>query len=130
MIIAEAQQWFALDMLNHPYQPVAHVAHHTTHRGQGGHNTVLDLAPPAVRAEALASLFLAAYLGLSVPIIGLGVATQFVSACVALLGFAGPDGAQCVIATPGPGSRATGRLLRCVWFDRGRVRSSTARSKA
>jgi MFS family permease len=56
---------------------------------KAGIDTVLDLAPPEVRAEGLATFFLAAYLGLSVPIVGLGVATQFVSARVSLLGFAG-----------------------------------------
>jgi MFS family permease len=56
---------------------------------KGGINTVMDLAPREVRAEALATFFLASYLGLSGPILGLGVATQYVSARVSLLGFAG-----------------------------------------
>ena len=56
---------------------------------KGGIDTVLDLAPREARAEALATFFLAAYLGLSGPIVGLGVATQYVSARVSLLGFAG-----------------------------------------
>jgi MFS family permease len=56
---------------------------------KGGIDTVLELAPPEARAEGLASFFLAAYLGLSVPILGLGVATQYVSARASLLGFAG-----------------------------------------
>ena len=54
-----------------------------------GIDTVLDLTPREARAEGLATFFLAAYLGLSVPIVGLGVATQYVSARVSLLGFAG-----------------------------------------
>jgi MFS family permease len=44
-------------------------------------------APPAARAEVLAGFFLGAYVGLSVPVIGLGVATQYVSARAAMLVF-------------------------------------------
>ena len=40
------------------------------------------------RAEVLAGFFLAGYLGLSVPVLGLGIATQFVEPKVALLAFA------------------------------------------
>ena len=40
------------------------------------------------RAEVLAGFFLAGYLGLSVPVLGLGVATQFMAPKVALLAFA------------------------------------------
>ncbi|MDA0138785.1 MFS transporter [Solirubrobacter deserti] len=40
------------------------------------------------RAEVLAGFFLAGYLGLSVPVLGLGVASQFMAPKVALLGFA------------------------------------------
>src|ERR1039458_5188000 len=56
---------------------------------KGGINTVLDLAPPEARAEALATFFLASYLGLAGPILGLGIATQYLSARRSLLGFAG-----------------------------------------
>jgi len=56
---------------------------------KGGIDTVLDLVAPDARAEGLATFFLAAYVGLSVPIVGLGLATQYVSARVSLLGFAG-----------------------------------------
>ena len=45
-------------------------------------------ASSANRAEVLAGLFLAGYLGLSVPVLGLGVAGQFVAPKVALLAFA------------------------------------------
>ena len=45
-------------------------------------------AAPAARAEALAGLFLSGYLGLSVPVLGAGVALQYVSASDTLLGFA------------------------------------------
>ncbi|WP_426503761.1 MFS transporter [Dactylosporangium sp. McL0621] len=55
---------------------------------KGTISTVVDLAPPAIRGEALAGLFLGGYLGLAVPVLGLGVLTQLVSAPVALLGFA------------------------------------------
>ncbi len=49
--------------------------------------TVISIAPEQARGEALAGLFLAAYLGLAVPVIGLGVATQYLSAPDALLIF-------------------------------------------
>jgi MFS family permease len=55
---------------------------------KGAVSTVVDLAPAAVRGEALAGLFLGGYLGLAVPVLGLGALTEVVSAPVALLGFA------------------------------------------
>jgi MFS family permease len=55
---------------------------------KGSVTTVLGLAPPQQRGEALAGLFLASYIGLSGPVLALGLATQFVSAPVALLWFA------------------------------------------
>jgi MFS family permease len=55
---------------------------------KGAVTTVIRIAPEQSRGEALAGLFLAAYLGLAVPVIGLGIATQYLSAPVALLGFA------------------------------------------
>lgn len=56
---------------------------------KGGITTVMELAPRETRAEALASFFLASYVGLSAPIVGLGLATQYVSARVSVLVFAG-----------------------------------------
>jgi MFS family permease len=44
-------------------------------------------APPHARAEVLAGYFLGAYIGLSVPVIGLGVATQYVPAREVMLVF-------------------------------------------
>ncbi|MFI5910083.1 MFS transporter [Dactylosporangium sp. NPDC051541] len=55
---------------------------------KGAISTVVGLAPPEIRGESLAGLFLGGYLGLAVPVLGLGVLTQLVSAPVALLGFA------------------------------------------
>jgi MFS family permease len=55
---------------------------------KGSISTVISIAPPQARGEALAGLFLAAYLGLAVPVLGLGLATQFVSTPTAVLGFA------------------------------------------
>jgi MFS family permease len=54
---------------------------------KGSISTVLDIAPVQSRGEALSGLFLAAYLGLAVPVLGLGLATQAFSARTALLGF-------------------------------------------
>ncbi len=54
---------------------------------RGSISTVLDIAPAYARGEALAGLFLAAYLGLAVPVLGLGLATQAFNARTSLLGF-------------------------------------------
>ncbi|WP_236794602.1 MFS transporter [Amycolatopsis sp. GM8] len=55
---------------------------------KGSVSIVLSLAPPEGRGEALAGLFLAAYVGLAIPVVALGLATQLVSLRVALAGFA------------------------------------------
>jgi MFS family permease len=55
---------------------------------KGAVATVISIAPEQARGEALAGLFLAAYLGLAVPVIGLGIATRYLSAPAALLIFA------------------------------------------
>jgi MFS family permease len=44
-------------------------------------------APPESRAEVLAGFFLGAYIGLSVPVVGLGIATQYMSARTVMLVF-------------------------------------------
>jgi MFS family permease len=54
-------------------------------RGMVG--TVIAITPPAVRGEGLAGLFIGAYVGVAVPVVGLGVATLWVSMQVAVLGF-------------------------------------------
>lgn len=56
---------------------------------KGSVSTVLPLAGPQQRGEILAGLFLAAYLGLSVPVLGLGLAMQTMPARDAVLVFAG-----------------------------------------
>jgi MFS family permease len=56
---------------------------------KGALATVSEIAPEEHRAEALAGVFLAAYLGLSIPVIGLGALTQIASTRVSLLVFAG-----------------------------------------
>jgi MFS family permease len=45
-------------------------------------------APSGSRAEVLAGFFLGAYMGLSVPIVGLGIATEYIPARNAMLIFA------------------------------------------
>jgi MFS family permease len=50
--------------------------------------TVIEITPAHARGEGLAGLFLGAYIGLAVPVVGLGVATLWVSMQVAVLGFA------------------------------------------
>jgi len=44
-------------------------------------------APPGSRAEVLAGFFLGAYIGLSAPVIALGVATEYVAARDVMLVF-------------------------------------------
>lgn len=44
-------------------------------------------APPESRAEVFAGFFLGAYVGLSVPVIGLGIATRYIAARIAMLVF-------------------------------------------
>ena len=50
--------------------------------------TVIRITPAQARGEGLAGLFLGAYIGLAVPVVGLGVATLWVSMQVAVLGIA------------------------------------------
>lgn len=56
---------------------------------KGAIATVSEITAEEHRAEALAGLFLAAYLGLALPVIGLGALTQVASTRVSLLVFAG-----------------------------------------
>src|SRR5712691_2740683 len=72
---------------------------------KGSVSTVIAIAPPTRRGETLAGLFLAAYFGIAVPVLGLGLATQFVSAQIALLGFA-----AVLVAVAAMASRLAGGL--------------------
>jgi MFS family permease len=56
---------------------------------KGAIATVAEISAPEHRAEALAGIYLASYLGLAVPVIGLGALTQTASTPVSLLVFAG-----------------------------------------
>jgi len=71
---------------------------------KGAVGTVVQVSPPETRAEALAGLFLAGYLGLSVPVVGAGVALQELSPKTTLTGFAILVAAAIVLTAP--------RLLR------------------
>jgi MFS family permease len=81
---------------------------------KGAVGTVAALASEENRAEALAGLFLAAYLGLAGPVIGLGVMLQYLSPRVSLLLFASALGAGIVSAAPAllgsPRARGRSRL--------------------
>lgn len=57
-------------------------------------------APPDSRAEALAGLFLAGYIGLSLPVVALGVMTQYLSLRVSLLVFSAALSAGVALVTP------------------------------
>lgn len=55
---------------------------------RGAIGTAIEITPAAVRGEGLAGIFLGAYAGMAVTVVGLGVATLWVSMQVAVLGFA------------------------------------------
>jgi MFS family permease len=61
---------------------------------------VVAVSPSGALAEALAAYFLGGYVGLSVPVIGLGIALQYVSTPVALLIFSAAVAAALLAATP------------------------------
>ncbi len=67
---------------------------------KGAIGTVGDISLPERRAEALAGLYLAAYLGLAGPVIGLGALTQVASTRVSLLVFSGLLALGIFAATP------------------------------
>ena len=76
---------------------------------KGAVATVSEVSSEEHRAEALAGLFLAVYLGLAVPVIGLGALTQFASARVSLLVFAGLLATGILSAAPALLCRPSGR---------------------
>ena len=67
---------------------------------RGAVNTVSAMASPDRRAETLAGLFLAAYIGLAGPVIGLGLLTLVISQQAALLVFSALLAAAVVAAAP------------------------------
>ncbi len=67
---------------------------------KGAIATVAEISAPEHRAEALAGTYLASYLGLAVPVIGLGALTQTASTRVSLLAFAGLLAMWILAATP------------------------------
>jgi MFS family permease len=56
---------------------------------KGGVTTVLSLAAPHRRGETLTGLFLAAYLGVSLPVLGVGLAVEMMAVREAVLVFVG-----------------------------------------
>ncbi len=67
---------------------------------KGAIETVTDISLPERRAEAVAGFFLAAYIGLAGPVIGLGALTQIASTRVSLLVFSGLLALGIFAATP------------------------------
>jgi MFS family permease len=67
---------------------------------KGAIGTVTEISLPERRAEAVAGYFLACYVGLAGPVIGLGALTQIASTRVSLLVFAGLLALGIVAATP------------------------------
>jgi len=76
---------------------------------KGALATVAEISPKEHRAEALAGLFLACYLGLAGPVIGLGALTQIASTRVSLLVFSGLLALGILAATPALLGRRAGR---------------------
>jgi MFS family permease len=72
---------------------------------KGAVTTVATIAFPEQRAEALAGMFLAGYIGLSVPVLGLGFLTQELATRDCLLIFTLVLAAAAVIAAPMARSR-------------------------
>ena len=67
---------------------------------KGAIETVTEISLPERRAEAIAGFFLAAYIGLAGPVIGLGALTQIASTRVSLLVFSGLLALGIFAATP------------------------------
>jgi MFS family permease len=67
---------------------------------KGSVATVVAISPAESRAEALAGLFLVGYAGLSVPVVGAGIALQFTDAKYTLLGFAVLEAAAILTTAP------------------------------
>ncbi|MGZ4331167.1 MAG: MFS transporter [Solirubrobacteraceae bacterium] len=67
---------------------------------KGAIETVTEISLPERRAEAIAGFFLAAYIGLAGPVIGLGALTQIASTRVSLLVFSGLFAIGIFAATP------------------------------
>lgn len=81
---------------------------------KGTLGVVAEISPPGRLAESLAGFYLAGYGGLSVPVIGLGVALREASVRASLLGFAIVVAAGILAATPvlaGAPGRAGAELL-------------------
>lgn len=83
---------------------------------KGAIGAVSEISSHEHRAEALAGLFLAAYLGLAGPVIGLGALTQTASTRVSLLVFAGLLALGILAAAPALlGTRASSHLRPTAW---------------
>jgi MFS family permease len=63
-------------------------------------DVVVAVSPPGALAETLSAYFLGGYLGLSVPVIGIGITLQYVSTPVAMLIFSAAVTAALLAATP------------------------------
>lgn len=80
---------------------------------RGTLGVVVAVSPAGALAETLATYFLGGYIGLSVPVIGLGIALQYVTTPVALLIFSAAVTAALLAVTPallrgGKARRTTG----------------------
>jgi hypothetical protein len=62
--------------------------------------TIVAVSDPQRRAEALAGMFLAGYVGLTLPVVALGIMTQSLSPKLSLLIFAGALALGIALAAP------------------------------
>ena len=92
---------------------------------KGAIATVSEISAEEHRAEALAGVFLAAYLGLSAPVIGLGALTQIASTRVSLLAFAGLLTAGILAATPALLGRRRAPILQTTTTSSDRSHGAT-----
>ena len=67
---------------------------------RGSLSVVISTARPAERAGSLATYFTAAYVGVSLPVLGAGVALEYLSPRVTLLIFAAAVGLGILAAAP------------------------------
>jgi MFS family permease len=65
---------------------------------KGSLAVVASVAPPDARAEVMAGFFLGAYVGLSIPVVGLGVATTYAPARDVMLAFVAVAAAAIAVA--------------------------------
>jgi MFS family permease len=78
----------------------------------GSLSTANRLAPPETRAQVISSYFVFAYCGLAIPVVGVGVAADYVGDFRAVLGCSIVLAVLCALSAAGISARSRGRRLR------------------